>query len=105
MRGGCMRARRGYRRLVAGLLLALAASAVHAAEPVTLVMPIAYGTHLPVLGDSALKLVKLVAERSGGTLKLDLKEPGDGSKPQEILEKVSSGKVDAGFATAGLWAA
>lgn len=91
------------RSLLGAALLAALASAV-AGEPVTLTMPIAYGTHLPGLGSSAVKLVKLVAERSGGTLALDLKEPGDGTQPQEILDKVSSGKVDAGFATASLWA-
>jgi TRAP-type mannitol/chloroaromatic compound transport system substrate-binding protein len=44
-------------------------------------------------------------ERSGGTLELDLKEPGDGTLPHEILDKVSDGKVDAGFSTPGFWAA
>lgn len=100
-----MRATHVYARLGAILLLGLAASVAIAAEPVTLTMPTAYGTHLPGLGDSAAKLVKLVAEHSGGAILLDLKEPGDGTKPQEILEKVASGKVDAGFATASLWAA
>jgi TRAP-type mannitol/chloroaromatic compound transport system substrate-binding protein len=103
--GDKVRANGGTGLLSALLLLGLAAAAGNAAEPVTLVMPIAYGTHLPGLGDSAAKLVKLVAERSRGTLQIDLKEPGDGTQPQEILEKVSSGAVDAGFATASLWAA
>jgi TRAP-type mannitol/chloroaromatic compound transport system substrate-binding protein len=97
---------KGRTWFVAGLLLfGLAALPGSAAEPVTLVMPVAYGTHLPGLGDSAEQLVKLVADRSQGSLKIDLKEPGDGTQPQEILEKVSSGKVDAGFATPSLWAA
>jgi TRAP-type mannitol/chloroaromatic compound transport system substrate-binding protein len=100
-----VRAKRGSRLLGAVMLFVLAAPVCRAAEPLTLVMPIAYGTHLPGLGDSALKLVKLVSERSGGTLRLDMKEPGDGTQPIEILEKVSSGAVDAGFATASLWGA
>jgi TRAP-type mannitol/chloroaromatic compound transport system substrate-binding protein len=83
----------------------MAALPANAAETVTLVMPIAYGTHLPGLGDSAARLVELIAERSRGSLKLELKEPGDGTQPQEILEKVSSGAVGAGFSTASLWAA
>jgi TRAP-type mannitol/chloroaromatic compound transport system substrate-binding protein len=99
-----LRAKHGWARLGAVLLLGPATAAI-AAEPATLTMPIAFGTHLPGIGDSAARLVKLVAERSGGTLQLDLKEPGDGTNPQEILEKVASGKVDAGFATASLWAA
>jgi TRAP-type mannitol/chloroaromatic compound transport system substrate-binding protein len=75
------------------------------AEPVTLVTSVAYGTHLPALGEPAARLAKLLKERSGGALLLDLKQPGDGAKPDEILDKVSSGSLDAGFATAGFWAA
>ncbi len=75
------------------------------AEPVRLVMPIVYGTHLAGLGTPALQLVKLVGQASGGTLVLDLKQPGEVTQPQAILDDVSSGKVDAGFATASFWAA
>jgi TRAP-type mannitol/chloroaromatic compound transport system substrate-binding protein len=82
-------------------LPSLAASA----EPVRLVTPLAYGTHLPGLGEPAAKLAKLIETRSAGGLVLDLKQPGDGTKPDEILDKVSDGKVDAGFATANFWAA
>jgi TRAP-type mannitol/chloroaromatic compound transport system substrate-binding protein len=75
------------------------------AEPVTLVTAVAYGTHLPGLGAPAVELAKLLKERSGGALVLDLKQPGDGTMPDEILDKVSSGGIDAGFATASFWAA
>ena len=71
----------------------------------TLVTPLVYGTHLPGLGEPAASLARLIKERSGGTLVLDLKQPGDGTKPQEILDKVSAGNVDAGFATASYWSA
>lgn len=89
------------------LLLVLPGARVSAAkaEPMRLVTPLVYGSHLPGLGDSAAKLAKLLEERSAGTLVLDLKEPGDGTQPQEILDKVSAGTVDAGFATPSLWAA
>ena len=73
--------------------------------PVVLVTPLVYGTHMPGLGDSATELARLVKERSGGSLQLDLKQPGDGTTPDEILDKVSDGKVDAGFSTASFWAA
>ncbi len=75
------------------------------AEPVTFVTPLVYGTHIPGLGEPAASLAKLIEERSGGALVLDLKQPGDGTKPQEILDKVSSGSVDAGVATASYWSA
>ena len=74
-------------------------------QPVRLVTPVVYGTHLPGLGEPASRLAKLIEERSGGALVLDLKQPGDGTKPHEILDKVSSGVVDAGFAVAGYWSA
>ena len=86
-------------------LLPLAAAAPALAEPVTLVTPLVYGTHMPGLGEPAASLARLIKERSGGTLVLDLKQPGDGTKPQEILDKVSAGTVDAGFATASYWSA
>lgn len=85
-------------------LVALSAAAA-SAEPTRLVTPVAYGMHLPGLGTPAVALTKLIKERSGGALLVDLKEPGDGTKPQEILDKVSDGSVDAGFATSSFWAA
>jgi len=60
---------------------------------------------LPGLGEPAARLAKLVKQLSGGAIELDLKEPGDGTEPQEILDKVSRGQVDAGFSTANFWAA
>lgn len=75
------------------------------AEPVTLVTPLVYGTHLPGLGEPAANLARLIKERSGGTLLLKLKQPGDGTQPQDILDKVSAGTVDAGFTTASYWSA
>ena len=75
------------------------------AEPVRLTTPVAYGTHLPGLGEPAVRLARLIKERSGGALVLELKQPGDGTKPQEILDKVASGAVDAGFGTSSFWTA
>jgi TRAP-type mannitol/chloroaromatic compound transport system substrate-binding protein len=102
--------REGRMQAKALAMLALAllpASPALAADSatVTLVTPVVYGTHLPGLGEPAARLGKLIRERSGGSLGLDLKEPGEGTKPQEILDKLSSGSVDAGFATASYWTA
>ena len=91
--------------LGAALLVALPAGPGLPAEPLRLEMPVVYGTHLPGLGEPASRLAKLVKQLSGGAIELDLKEPGDGTEPQEILDKVSRGQVDAGFATANFWAA
>ena len=96
-----------FKAFVAGgtLLAAFSSAGAAVAEVVTLVTPLAFGTHVPGLGTPARELAKLLKERSDGTLQLDLKEPGDGTAPYEILDKVSDGKVDAGYATAGYWAA
>ena len=91
--------------LTAGLLLVALAGPGVPAEPVRLVMPVVYGTHLPGLGEPASRLARLVKQLSGGALELDLKQPGDGTQPQQILDRVSRGSVDAGFATASFWAA
>jgi TRAP-type mannitol/chloroaromatic compound transport system substrate-binding protein len=93
------------RAILLTVLLQAALAGTSLAEPAKLVMPVAYGTHLPGLGEPALRLSKLIAERGRGTLALDLKQPGDDTKPHEILDKVASGQVDAGFATASFWAA
>jgi TRAP-type mannitol/chloroaromatic compound transport system substrate-binding protein len=82
--------------LLAGASFGFAAPA----EPVRLVMPVAYGTHLPGLGTPANQLAKLIEERSHGALLIEVKQPGEGAKPHEILDKVATGAVDAGFATA-----
>jgi TRAP-type mannitol/chloroaromatic compound transport system substrate-binding protein len=90
-------------RLIVCLVLALPRPA--RADPVRLTTPIVYGTHVPGLGEPASRLAKLVKQISGGSLELDLKQPGDGTQPQEILDKVSGGSVDAGISTASFWAA
>jgi TRAP-type mannitol/chloroaromatic compound transport system substrate-binding protein len=69
-----------------------------------LVIPVVYGTHLPGLGEPAERFA-IVKQLSGGAIELDLKQPGDGTQPQDILDKVSRGDVDAGFSTASFWAA
>ena len=91
--------------IAAGLWLAPVEARAGERETITLVTPVVYGTHLPGLGRPAVTLARALKARSDGTIVLDLKQPGDGTKPHEILDKVSDGKVDAGFATAGFWAA
>jgi TRAP-type mannitol/chloroaromatic compound transport system substrate-binding protein len=75
------------------------------AEPVRLVTAMVYGSHLPGFGEPALDLAKRIKLLSNDTLELDLKQPGEVAQPQEILEKVSQGTVNAGFSTASFWAA
>ena len=95
----------GISGLALAAFLILAPAGVAEGETVTLVTPVVYGTHLPGLGRPAVTLAKAIEENSDGALVFDLKQPGDGTKPHEILDKVSDGRVDAGFATASFWAA
>jgi TRAP-type mannitol/chloroaromatic compound transport system substrate-binding protein len=92
--------------IVAALVVAPGAAKAAGTEPTTtLVTPVVYGTHLPGLGRPAVTLAREIKKRSDGALVFDLKQPGEGTAPYEILDKVSDGKVDAGFATASFWAA
>jgi TRAP-type mannitol/chloroaromatic compound transport system substrate-binding protein len=92
--------------IAAALVLTPGAARAAGTEPTTtLVTPVVYGTHLPGLGRPAVMLAREIKKRSDGALVLDLKQPGEGTAPYEILDKVSDGKVDAGFATASFWAA
>jgi len=86
------------------LLLALPNVAARA-DTLRLVTSMVYGSHLPGLGEPALDLAKAIKLLSKDTLEFDLKQPGEVAQPQEILEKVSQGKIDAGFSTASFWAA
>ena len=75
------------------------------ADPIRLVTSMVYGSHLPGFGEPALDLAKRIKLLSKDTLELDLKQPGEVAQPQEILDKVSQGTIDAGFSTASFWAA
>lgn len=65
--------------------------------------PSAYSTALPGLGTVMPRVAKQIDLMSAGTLKMKLYEPGKLVAPFEILEAVSSGKVNSGFTTAGYW--
>ncbi len=74
-----------------------------AGEKVLLKTPIAFGSHLPALGTP----IKWVAEQlllmSDKKIRMKIYEPGKLVAAKEILDAVSSGKVNSGYATAGYW--
>lgn len=73
-------------------------------KPVILKMPVAYQTKLPALGTPVVKLADNLEKISQGTVKLKVYQPNKLVAPLEILDAVSSGKTQAGFASAGYWA-
>ncbi len=98
---------KSFNKLILGascLASALVMTTVTATDkPVLLKMPIYYGSHLPGLGTPAKYVADNAALLSGGTLKVKLYEPKKLIGSKEILDAVSTGKVQAGYATPGNW--
>jgi TRAP-type mannitol/chloroaromatic compound transport system substrate-binding protein len=72
-------------------------------KPVLLKMPIYYGSHLPGLGSTAKYLTDNVKVLSNGSIKIKMYEPKKLIASGEILDAVSTGKVQAGYATPANW--
>ncbi|WP_087017753.1 TRAP transporter substrate-binding protein [Thaumasiovibrio subtropicus] len=81
----------------------VAATPAIAAKKILLKTPIAFGTHLPALGTPIKWYSERIEATSGGTIRMKVYEPGKLVSPPEILDAVSSGKVNSGYATAGYW--
>lgn len=81
-----------------------ASSAALAADKLLLKTPIAFSTALPGLGTPIPRVADELDKMSDGTLKMKVYEPGKLVPPFEILESVSSGKINSGYTTAGYWA-
>ncbi len=75
------------------------------ASPVTRNLKIAssYPVNVPVLGENIEYLTQRASEASMGTLKFRIFNPGELVGTLEILDAVSSGKVEMGYSAAGFW--
>ncbi|WP_298816914.1 TRAP transporter substrate-binding protein [uncultured Roseibium sp.] len=93
-------------KFLTGLILAagLAAQPAIAADKLLLKVPVAFSTELPSLGTPIPRVAEEVEIMSGGTLRMKVYEPGKLVPAFEILDAVSSGKINAGYTTAGYWA-
>jgi len=76
---------------------------VQAADKLLLKTPIAFGSHLPALGTPIVWVSDQLKLVSDGKVKMKIYEPGKLVSPKEILDAVSSGKVNSGYSTAGYW--
>jgi len=74
-----------------------------AADKVLLKTPVAFGTNLPALGTTITWVADHLDKVSDGAIRMKVYEPGKLVSPPEILDAVSSGKVNSGYATAGYW--
>lgn len=72
-------------------------------KKVLLKTPIAFGSHLPALGTPIVFISKELERVSGGNVKMRFYEPGKLVKAFEILDAVSSGKINSGYTTSGYW--
>ena len=98
-----------HKSLVMAAALALGATAALPAQaakvkPVLLKTPIAFATTLPGLGTTIKWIGDRIDTASNGSLKMRIYEPNKLVAPFEILDAVSSGKVNSGYTTAGYWA-
>jgi TRAP-type mannitol/chloroaromatic compound transport system substrate-binding protein len=64
-------------------------------------LPVAFGTNLPALGDNALYIAERIGSASGGSLTVEVFEPGELVPPFSITEAVRDGKVEAGYTWLG----
>ena len=93
--------------LATGFTLAATSASVYAADkvrPILLKTPIAFGSHLPALGTPIKWVEEQLPLISAGSVRMKIYEPGKLVAPLEILDAVSSGKINSGYATAGYWA-
>jgi len=90
---------------VAAATLSMGASVTTAAEDkkVLLKMPLALGSHLPSIGTTAKYIADTLGPVSANSIKVKLYEPNKLVAPFEILDAVSTGKVNAGYTTPGYW--
>lgn len=84
---------------VGGVLAA--AIGADAADRVRWPMPMSFASTLTALGDTAPWVADQIDKMSGGTIKLEVFEPGKLVPALEIFDAVSEGKVEAGYAWMG----
>lgn len=86
------------------LLNVLSLQAEDKIKPRLLKVPLAFPSTLPAVKSSMLWVADQAPLISNGSLKVKTYEPGQLVPPFEILDAVSTGKVNAGFSISGYWA-
>ena len=80
-----------------------AAPAAFAQDKVLFKTPTTFNTELPGLGTPLPRVAEAIDVLSDGNMKMRVYEPGELVAPFEILDAVSTGKINSGWATAGYW--
>ena len=81
--------------------LATVATAATAQETVRWGIPMSFGSNLTALGDTMPWVSEQLKKVSGGTVNLQVFEPGKLVPPLAIFDSVSTGKVEAGYSWMG----
>ncbi len=72
--------------------------------PVLLKTPVGFATNTPALGTTIKWVEERIGVASNGSVQMRIYDPDKLVAPFEILDAVSSGKVNAGYAAAAYWA-
>lgn len=88
---------------MSAIALGLFSSTAAAEKRILLKTPIYYNSVLPGLGSTIKYVADDLSTLSGKSLKMKVYEPNKLVNPKEILDAVSTGKIQAGYATAGNW--
>ena len=78
------------------LALGLTTAPAFAADKLLLKTPIAFSTELPGLGSPIPRVAEQLDLMSDGTIRMKVYEPGKLVPPFEILDSVSTGKINSG---------
>ena len=62
---------------------------------------VAFGSRLALIGEGGVRLTEEVKRKSDGALQLKFYEPGALVPALEIINAVRSGRIEAGYTTAG----
>ncbi|WP_424981565.1 TRAP transporter substrate-binding protein [Maritalea sp. S77] len=93
------------RKLVAPACMAVALSSAlssgYAGEQVRWRVPVAFGTHLPALGDNINYVAETLDAATSGEVQFKVFEPGKLVSPLSITEAVRDGKMQAGYTWLG----
>lgn len=79
------------------------ATAAAKEKKVLLKVPICFSTALPGLGSTIKWIEERISIASNGSVNMKVYEPGKLVAPFEILDAVSTGKINAGYSISGYW--
>lgn len=81
----------------------LAVSAPAQAQTVNWEVAAHFPSSMPLTGEAMRRMTSLIETLSGGEIRLHIAEPGALVPPNEILQSIEVGAIEAGFSAPGFW--